>query len=1638
MAVFSDDCGLYPQREGGSCVLVKSGLKFSVVYNPNPPALGTSRMDALLVSAQDALDVLLEKIQGYRTAAEEAADFVRRVEIFRLVLRLAAVASVGSEALHRFVAATKAVAVDASVLIEGAGPRQLPSRVAISLATATARRRWLSLSSSFTRAQEDFLIVLGSKPASDGPLQRTVGELLECSASGTARGVLTQMLGIRGLELEGTTLSARQELTTAFWSGDFTVKVPRAMLAGGKLSQDDLFRLLPRITWESLEWSDGVAPSEAEPQHHFIGMHRLGAVYRSSLKQIGPVAVKILDVENLGAHQEVVFFKECWAMWQVWSHPNLTTLHGVLREEGRLGVVMSLARGGSLNDLLEDDTTEAWMRQPVCVRMRLLLGIVSAVAHLHERGEIHGDLKPSNVLLSHKLGSCDDDEDDDEPALWLSDFGLTETRYVVGLAPECSLLLNEFDLPPDVETDTMLFKAPEQLTKDESTLEVFASDVYALGLVLWAGLTGKRPFGRIEHDVRHHLAGLGEGRRPDTSSLSPGVAELLAWMWEMKPMDRPPMQVVFDEWVTLTRESSLMTSRTEAVASRTEAVASRTEAVASRTEAVASRTEAVASRTEAVASRTEAVASRTEAVASRTEAVGPSAVDESEWTVDLRLEAIPTLIADLSNPERVRRATLSLWVQSLMDKTLLNRLTNDGEGWIRCRVIDSPHIRSEDWESVFRAIRDGATRATSIGRGGSLEPLFALLEGPEEVSSWAVGVLWNVTLQPEFREPLADLGAIPRLVKLLSSTVNGARHNALIALWNLAAVDSIRQRIIDAGAVPVIAGILAEPDTSVASFSDATGVFWNLSTRDDLSVPLVEARVVPLLVRALAAHPEMENVLCTLRNLSMDDAAVPQFTEAGAIPVVVQQLRVSSDPKRLEDATACLWNCLLGGESDLAAIEAGAIPLLIKQFKSSSKKLVELSAGCVCALAAHGRDVVQRLTTARVVPPLVRLLTATEHRTQHLAVQTLCHLASMPKNLSTIVDLGGVRSLVALLKIPETQASAGGLLQLLAGDNAGYRSALVAAGAGSAIDQLVQSPDVATAEIGHALLALLSDVADTGADAAAASTAAAISSVGAGTDSIELRASCILDLVSELTKTDTTSRGVERATASLWAQSLITPRNAAAMMLYGDAFVTDRLPQSMMSPSDTARVLASIRLGQDRTGVMVEAGALVPLVSLLRCPTGNVAANAAGALWSCLGVEVDNELAVVDAGAIPLLVKLLQSEKDLEAENAAIVLWNLACNAEIREAIVAAGAIPFLVRMLGSTGGLEADNAAGALTNLVATDAACAAVVDNGGIPLLAALLSSTKGLEAENAAGVLGELSKIEEYRPLVASAGVMPALAEMLDSTVGLEAEHACSCLWELAVDPSNRVDMVACGILPKLVKLLESGFAQEAERAAGCIWNLAVEPGVAAEIGVLGGVPLLTRMLESTEGGRAERAAAAIANLLYVEENRDLAIEDGTVPLLAPLLTSDQGEMALHAATALFNLSMREEFRATIADVGVIPPLVQLVNNAATDPRTVTHAAGCLRNLSLSPPLRPLILAEHPIPGMIQLLSSEEVRQPNHAMGALWNLALDDPDVLAQLVAAGVSDLVQVFVGGEDDEASDLALDILDLVGEDAPPE
>ncbi|GGU28103.1 serine/threonine-protein kinase [Lentzea flava] len=143
------------------------------------------------------------------------------------------------------------------------------------------------------------------------------------------------------------------------------------------------------------------------------------------------------------------------------SHPGLVTVYDADTSGDTPFMVLELVDGRTLRDHLANGPME------VGEVRRLGAALADALAHVHDRGFVHRDVKPSNILL----------DDDDTPRL--ADFGLA--RLVDGA---------RFTRADQV-VGTAAYLAPEQVRGGEITPAV---DVYALGLVLLECLTGHREY----------------------------------------------------------------------------------------------------------------------------------------------------------------------------------------------------------------------------------------------------------------------------------------------------------------------------------------------------------------------------------------------------------------------------------------------------------------------------------------------------------------------------------------------------------------------------------------------------------------------------------------------------------------------------------------------------------------------------------------------------------------------------------------------------------------------------------------------------------------------------------------------------------------------------------------------------------------------------------------------------------------------------------------------------------------------------------------------------------------------------------------------------------------------------------------
>ncbi len=158
------------------------------------------------------------------------------------------------------------------------------------------------------------------------------------------------------------------------------------------------------------------------------------------------------------------------------QHPHILPLIEFGDEQSILYLVMPFIDGGTLTSYLRHNLLD--LSEVVAIYQQLL----DAVEYAHEQGLIHRDIKSSNVLLEQRRSG--------PPHVYLADFGLVRTSRQTGENPGKTIPLDQIPGTPH-------YMAPEQ-TRGIVTP---ATDIYALGVLLYQMLTGMLPY-HDEDDVR--------------------------------------------------------------------------------------------------------------------------------------------------------------------------------------------------------------------------------------------------------------------------------------------------------------------------------------------------------------------------------------------------------------------------------------------------------------------------------------------------------------------------------------------------------------------------------------------------------------------------------------------------------------------------------------------------------------------------------------------------------------------------------------------------------------------------------------------------------------------------------------------------------------------------------------------------------------------------------------------------------------------------------------------------------------------------------------------------------------------------------------------------------------------------------
>jgi len=228
-----------------------------------------------------------------------------------------------------------------------------------------------------------------------------------------------------------------------------------------------------------------------------IGHGSMGRVFKARDQKLDQtVALKMIRPEHSSSPAVVDLFKKETSLARSLSQENIIRVFDLGESRGVTFISMEYVAGQNLEQLLHasgtlTETTAVSITRQIC----------RALAAAHKRGIIHRDLKPQNILI------------DANGRVRVADFGLAQTVEVSA---------KNF---PGCIVGTPAYLSPEQARGDEADAR---SDIYALGVIMYEMLTGRKPF-TAESVVGYLEKHLHEKPKPP-KTLNPGLSHYLELM----------------------------------------------------------------------------------------------------------------------------------------------------------------------------------------------------------------------------------------------------------------------------------------------------------------------------------------------------------------------------------------------------------------------------------------------------------------------------------------------------------------------------------------------------------------------------------------------------------------------------------------------------------------------------------------------------------------------------------------------------------------------------------------------------------------------------------------------------------------------------------------------------------------------------------------------------------------------------------------------------------------------------------------------------------------------------------------------------------------------------------------------------
>jgi eukaryotic-like serine/threonine-protein kinase len=239
-----------------------------------------------------------------------------------------------------------------------------------------------------------------------------------------------------------------------------------------------------------------------------LGQGAMGIVYKAMDPNIGRiVALKTISQSaNLPEEQKkeyaARFFREAKAAGSL-QHPNIVTIYDMDEDDGIPFIAMEYIEGKSLAKLIEEKGKIPWDEA-----VRLIKQTAEGLSFAHEKGIVHRDIKPDNILIDRNGRAVVTDFG----IAHLQESSLTRTGEVLG---------------------TPFFMSPEQILEGKLDSR---SDLFSLGVVFYVMLTGRRPFrGETISSICYHIVHTPPDPLPADDSIPSHLLSILSKMLEKDP-----------------------------------------------------------------------------------------------------------------------------------------------------------------------------------------------------------------------------------------------------------------------------------------------------------------------------------------------------------------------------------------------------------------------------------------------------------------------------------------------------------------------------------------------------------------------------------------------------------------------------------------------------------------------------------------------------------------------------------------------------------------------------------------------------------------------------------------------------------------------------------------------------------------------------------------------------------------------------------------------------------------------------------------------------------------------------------------------------------------------------------------------